>query len=189
MKRVRWLHLWKVRRDRSLGIRRTLRGAAVRLDEAAGIRQIRTRVRRLCAGSTHVMRRVHVYFDQSTLYTSRQAPSTYFNTALCFQRAPASLITTTTSTMDDLIFAMPEALQDRLDAVSLPPTSQVTLHSHSLRRQLVSARSSVAQRTQALADLDQLVARIFTAPKSTEILQIFCSLQDTFECNGEPIFA
>ena len=34
--------------------------------------------------------------------------------------------------MDDFIFAMPEALQDRLDAVSLPPTSQVTLHSHSV---------------------------------------------------------
>ncbi|THH16923.1 hypothetical protein EW146_g3792 [Bondarzewia mesenterica] len=73
-------------------------------------------------------------------------------------------MTTTTFAMDDLIFAMPEALQDSLDT-------------------LVSTHSSAARRSQALTELDQLVAQIFTPSNNNEILEIFCSLQDTFECN------
>ncbi|TFY72964.1 hypothetical protein EVG20_g4 [Dentipellis fragilis] len=60
--------------------------------------------------------------------------------------------------------AMPDVLQDILDS-------------------LVSARSSASVRTQALIELEKLVARIFTDTDDTELLSIFRSLQDTFECN------
>ncbi|KAA1466468.1 CDC14-domain-containing protein [Dentipellis sp. KUC8613] len=60
--------------------------------------------------------------------------------------------------------AMPDVLQDILDS-------------------LVSARSSASVRTQALIELEKLVARTFTDTDDTESLSIFRSLQDTFECN------
>ncbi|KAI0034092.1 cell division protein Cdc14 [Vararia minispora EC-137] len=66
--------------------------------------------------------------------------------------------------MDDLCTNMQSLIEDSLDS-------------------LVSARSIINRRTQALDDLEQLVARIFASTAEPASFELFNLLQDTFECN------
>ncbi|KAI0316116.1 cell division protein Cdc14 [Amylostereum chailletii] len=66
--------------------------------------------------------------------------------------------------MDDLLATMQTAIRDSLDLI-------------------VSARSSMVKRGQALNDLEQLIARTLSSAGGAEALEQFSFLQDTFECN------
>lgn len=86
--------------------------------------------------------------------------------------------------MGDTPANLRETLQDSLDIVSMTKFCE---HPRPLIFvQLVSARSSTTARSRAIGRLECLITKVHASPGGSPTLQEFLSLQNTFECNGEP---
>jgi hypothetical protein len=89
-------------------------------------------------------------------------------------------------TMDELSLSMQPTIRDSLDNVRAGFALYRVAPAHCMPPpQLVSARSSIHKRTQALDDLERLFARVLSPAADPTSFDVFIFLQDSFECNSQ----